>query len=245
MGELMILWVSQASGGISMPVRSPSRRRWRGVEVRRVFNRRARGLTVDMDPRISLCMNFYPVLALIALLASLSSVWADDSPIRILRAVYGRPEPQEARDVRRLMDQYARTGKYTIRINPASMGGDPNPGQRNFLVVEYEVKGKTVRTNVNDGDLFVFQGVGAVPTRELTTNGRGALRIVNNFPHAIRAYHLNKWGTWQWGAEIEKGDAFNTTSNIGTDWVITNTRNANILYRFKMEPGQSKVIVSR
>lgn len=183
------------------------------------------------------------ILPLLVLACLLNSALAG---LDIKLARYG--DMKNYRDVRKVIEAYVRSNTLSIPIDPKSMGGDPNPGRKNFLYIEYEVNGRELKGSTSDGGVFTFQGIAGVrPPVQLPIIRRpvpttSQLRIVNRSGAPVTVYSIDRHGSWSWAQSVSTGDSFNARAQVGQDWVMTDTRQQ-VLEQYRVRSGDNTVVL--
>ncbi len=100
--------------------------------------------------------------------------------LQILSGVYGNE--YGAYDVTDRLSSQIRGGQLNVRVNNATMGGDPGPGQRKALRVQYAYNGQRSEAIFNEGDTLLLPANGAgrpgYDTRGYTGDSRNRLQVV-------------------------------------------------------------------
>jgi hypothetical protein len=159
--------------------------------------------------------------------------------IHVESAYYGRPGKSE--EVTETIRTYVKRGQLSFRVNPISMGRNPNPGKENYFRVEYTLHGRKITGTANDGDVFVFQGAGLSGGQQ--SRGEASLKVVNNLGQSIRIYSVDGYGRWHWGEQLRPGGVFTTYSDIGHRWVVTSLSSARIIYEFRARRGDNRIAI--
>ncbi len=185
------------------------------------------------------------LVSLLVFFATLAQGFAD---LRIRRAYYGRPENN--RDVKAYIENYVKNGIYSFRVAAASLGSNPNPGQADFLRVEYEVDGRRYTTDAQEAQIFTFAGVNnprppsrllglPIPAPYVST---ATVQITNATTGPLYAYNIDRYGRWNWQAQIGVGRTTTDVGVIGQRWAVS-TPSGVVVKEFTVAARDNQLII--
>lgn len=167
------------------------------------------------------------LLISILLFSAFGAPAAHAAKLEVKKARYGRDV--RYKDVSDVVEAYLKFNKLSFRVTNQSMGSDPNPGQKDYLFIVYEVNGREFTDTVDEGEVFTFKGVegvdrdrgflGIVPPAAPAT---APLNVQNSSGRTALLYALDRHGRWIWVTEISEGKSYSTTGAIGQQWKVTN-----------------------
>lgn len=176
---------------------------------------------------------------ILAWFAALFTAAAAQAQVKVISAYYGRQAPGKTIEVTEFMQKRFDLGMFKFRLEPAVFGRNPNPGQSNVLVVQYSYGGgqKAVAQG-KDGDTFVLPGTRA-PAKAPVSAGT-PLRFENGHGRAIYVYEMDRWGAWQWKAQLDPGAVYTARGRPGDNWVVSD-RNGRVLRQVKVTSNMAPV----
>lgn len=163
---------------------------------------------------------------------------ASTSPaqVKVISAYYGRQAPEKTVEVTDFIQKKFNLGLYSFRLSPSVFGANPNPGRSNVLVVEYSYKAQKNFARAADGQVFSLPGIGAPPQPA----AGAALRFENGHAKAIFVYELDRWGAWQWKAQLDPGSVYTARGRPGDNWVVTD-RNGRVLRQVQVASNMAPI----
>ena len=101
-----------------------------------------------------------------------------------------------------------------------------------------------------EGKVFTFQGIGGVTaSRPLLgfippqAPSTASLRVVNQARNPVLVYSLDRYGGWNWEAELPPGRAFSATAAVGQRWRVTNLTNIE-MESITIRPGPNSIAIN-
>lgn len=155
--------------------------------------------------------------------------------VEVRSASYGLPKPAKSIDVRKLLQQRFDSGSYQFRLQPSVFGVDPNPGRQNLLAVEYMTGGKKGYAGAKDGQIFTLPGFAAPRSPSGVP-----LRFESSYSRILYVYELDKWGAWQWKAQLDPGSVYSARGQAGDNWVVTD-RNGRIVRQVRVTSNMAPI----
>jgi len=102
--------------------------------------------------RIARSISIFAIVGFVLLATSFAPalVHAQVGKLEIVKAFYGKNG--KGNDVTRHLQRMIQNNTLDVKVNNDNMGGDPNVGADKSLKVEYTYRGKTLHTEVKEGD---------------------------------------------------------------------------------------------
>lgn len=169
---------------------------------------------------------------ILAAMAAFFTAAGSQAQVKVISAYYGRQSPEKTIDVTEIMQKRFDSGVFKFRLQPISFGKDPNPGKQNVLVVQFSYGGgQKAFARAADGEVFVLPGTPA-PRPPAVPAGK-PLRFENGYNRAIYVYEMDRWGAWQWKAQLDPGAVYTARGQPGDNWVVSD-RNGRVLRQVKV-----------
>ncbi len=172
---------------------------------------------------------------LFAIAGILSATANSHAQVKVISAYYGRQSPEKSIDVKELMQKKFDLGLYQFRLEPSVLGVNPNPKRQNALIVQYSYGGQKAFAQAKDGEVFALPGLGA-PRPSAGT----PLRFQNGSARVTYVYELNRWGAWQWKAQLDPGSVYAARGQAGDNWIVTD-RNGRVLRQVRVSAGMAPI----
>jgi len=179
-----------------------------------------------------------PRTILLALLAIAAMTAPSLAQVKVISAYYGRQKPERTIDVTQFVQKKFDLGLFKFTVSPQVFGTNPNPGRPNVLIVQYSAGGQKAFAQAMDGDVFSISGQGGAPRPPLPLGT--PLRFENGYSRAIYVYELDRWGGWQWKAQLDPGAVYTARGRAGDLWVVAD-RNGRVLREVRVAANMAPI----
>lgn len=172
-----------------------------------------------------------------ALFAMMFATAASHAQVKVISAYYGRQKPERTVEVTEFVQKRFNLGSYQFTVAPSLFGVNPNPGRQNVLIVQYSYGGQKAFAQAADGSIFTLPGFAKQARPPVGT----PLRFENGYSRAtIYVYELDRWGAWQWKAQLSPGEVYTARGQSGDLWVMAD-RNGRVLREVRVAANMAPV----